>query len=37
MREKLEQILVKALDEINAAEAKDALEAARVKYLGKKG
>jgi len=37
MREKLEQILVKALDEINAAEAKDTLEAARVKYLGKKG
>ena len=37
MREKLEQILVKALEEINAAEAKDSLEAARVKYLGKKG
>ncbi len=37
MREKLEQILVKALEEIQAADAKDALEAARVKYLGKKG
>ena len=37
MREKLEQILVKALEEINAADAKDTLEAARVKYLGKKG
>ncbi len=37
MREKLEQILVKALDEVRAAETKDVLEAARVKYLGKKG
>ena len=37
MREKLEQILVKALDEVNAADTKDTLEAARVKYLGKKG
>ena len=37
MREKLEQILVKALDEVSAADTKDTLEAARVKYLGKKG
>ena len=37
MREKLEQILVKALEEVNAADTKDTLEAARVKYLGKKG
>ena len=37
MREKLEQILVKALNEIGAADTKDSLEAARVKYLGKKG
>ncbi len=37
MREKLEQILVKALDEVQAAETKEVLEAARVKYLGKKG
>ena len=37
MKEKLEQILVKALDEVNAADTKDTLEAARVKYLGKKG
>ena len=37
MREKLEQILVKALEEINVADTKDTLEAARVKYLGKKG
>ena len=37
MREKLEQILVKALNEISAADTKDSLEAARVKYLGKKG
>ncbi len=37
MREKLEQILAKALDEVRAAETKDVLEAARVKYLGKKG
>ena len=37
MREKLEQILVKALDEISAADTKDSLEAARVKDLGKKG
>ena len=37
MREKLEQILVKALEEVNAADIKDTLEAARVKYLGKKG
>ncbi len=37
MREKLEQILVKALDEVRAADAKETLEAARVKYLGKKG
>ena len=36
MKEKLEQILVKALDEVNAADTKDTLEAARVKYLGKK-
>ncbi len=37
MREKLEQILVKALDEVRSAQSKDTLEAARVKYLGKKG
>ena len=37
MREKLEQILVKALDEVSAADTKETLEAARVKYLGKKG
>ena len=35
MREKLEQILVKALNEIGAADTKDSLESARVKYLGK--
>ena len=32
MREKLEQILVKALEEINAAEAKDTLEAALTQH-----
>ncbi len=37
MREKLEQILAKALDEVRGAETKEALETARVKYLGKKG
>lgn len=37
MREKLEQILVKALDEVSTADTKETLEAARVKYLGKKG
>ena len=37
MKEKLEKILAQALDEIQAAEAKEALEAARVRYLGKKG
>ena len=31
MREKLEQILVKALDEVNAADTKETLEAAREK------
>ena len=37
MKEKLEKILDQALTEIGAADAKDALEAARIKYLGKKG
>ena len=37
MKEKLEKILAQALAEIGAADAKDALEAARIKYLGKKG
>ena len=37
MKEKLEKILDQALAEIGAADAKDALEAARIKYLGKKG
>ena len=37
MREKLQQILDQALSEIGSAEAKEALEAARVRYLGKKG
>ncbi len=37
MKEKLEKILDQALAEIGAADAKDTLEAARIKYLGKKG
>ena len=37
MKEKLEKILDQALTEIGVADAKDALEAARIKYLGKKG
>ena len=37
MKEKLEKILDQALTEIGAADAKDALEAARIKSLGKKG
>jgi phenylalanyl-tRNA synthetase alpha chain len=37
MREKLEQILVRALEEVNSCESKDALDQARIKYLGKKG
>ncbi|MBR5390481.1 MAG: phenylalanine--tRNA ligase subunit alpha [Clostridia bacterium] len=37
MREKLQQILDQALCEIGSAEEKEALEAARVRYLGKKG
>ena len=37
MREKLEQILVRALDEVGSCQSKDALEQARIKYLGKKG
>ena len=37
MREKLEQILVRALEEVGSCESKDALDQARIKYLGKKG
>ena len=37
MREKLEQILVRALEEVHSCESKDSLEQARIKYLGKKG
>ena len=37
MKEKLEKILDQALTEIGTADAKDTLEAARIKYLGKKG
>ena len=37
MREKLEQIMVRALEEVNSCESKDALDQARIKYLGKKG
>lgn len=37
MKEKLELIKVKALEELNSAENKEAIESLRVKYLGKKG
>lgn len=37
MKEKLEQILAQALEEIRSAEAREGLEAARIRYLGKKG
>ena len=32
MREKLEQILVRALEEVGSCESKDALDQARIKY-----
>jgi len=37
MKEQLELILKQGLEEITSAGSKDALEAARIKYLGKKG
>ena len=37
MKERLEAILRQALDEVGQVDASDALEALRVKYLGKKG
>ena len=37
MRERLEGILKSALEEIGASSSKEALENARIKYLGKKG
>ena len=37
MKEQLELILKQGLEEITSASCKDALEAARIKYLGKKG